>query len=61
MSEFKISETSVINGVTLLITNADGTTLSPSYEAHSIEKVNEIISATQDLVSEGTQIEATIY
>jgi hypothetical protein len=61
MSDYQISESAVINGVSLLITSPDGSSIQPSYEAHSIEKVNEIISATQELVSEGTKIEATIY
>lgn len=61
MSDYQISESTIINGVSLLITNPDGNSIQPSYEAHSIEKVNEIISATQKMVSEGTKIEATIY
>lgn len=50
-----------INGVTIEITSPDGSKISPSYEAHSLDKVNEIIKATQELIVDGATIEATIY
>lgn len=61
MAIYEIKESAPINGVTINITSADGTIISPSYEAHSLEKVNEIISATQDLLSPGSTLEVIIY
>jgi hypothetical protein len=59
--EYKVSENSTINGVTIEITQTDGFKSSPSYEAHSIAKVNEIIAGTLSLVPEGTKLEVIIY
>lgn len=56
-----IDENSEINGVTITITSPDGKVITPSYEAHSFEKVNEIVNETLKLISEGDKIEVKIY
>lgn len=61
MAEYQLKDSSNINGVTLNITLPDGKVISPSYEAHSLERVNEIITSTRALITEGTSIEAVIY
>lgn len=61
MSEYKIKEDAVINGVTITIISKDGSRISPSYEAHSLDKINEIVNATLGLIAQGDKIEVTIY
>lgn len=59
--QYKVSENSIVNGVEIRITQPDGFQSSPSYEAHSLDKVNEIIRETLALVPEGTKLDVTIY
>jgi hypothetical protein len=61
MAEYQIKEDATINGVTINITSADGSQISPSYEAHSLDKVNEIVNSNLSLISAGDKIEVTIY
>jgi hypothetical protein len=61
MAEYQVKEDAKIMGVRIEITSPDGSKISPSYEAHSIEKVNEIIAATQELITDGSTLEVFIY
>jgi hypothetical protein len=61
MAEYQIKEDAKIMGVRIEITSPDGSKISPSYEAHSIERVNQIVAETQDLIHDGSTIEVFIY
>jgi hypothetical protein len=59
--KYRISDTKALNGVQITVTQPDGFESTPSYEAHSLDRVNEIIKATLLLVPKGTKLDVTIY
>lgn len=61
MAEYVVTDKATINGVAIKITRQDGSFIEPAYEAHSLDKVNEIVNETLKLISDGSRIEVTIY